>query len=192
MFRDLSFSLNMDTNSSQEEFENIIKYLKEELAGLRTGRANATMVENIIVDAYGSKMALKGLASINVPDARTIVVDPWDKSVVKEVEKAIINSGKNLNPINEGEFIRVSIPQLTEESRKELAKLVGEKAESARIKVRQLREKLKDQILKAEESKEIAEDARFKAQDNLDKKCAEFNDKIKEMAGEKEREIMTI
>lgn len=182
----------MDINSYQEEFDSVIDYFKEELAGLRTGRANAAMVENIMVDAYGSKMALKGVASINIPDARTIVVDPWDKSLVAEVEKAIRNSGKNLNPVNEGEFLRVAIPALTEESRKEMVKIVGEKAEASRIKIRQLREKIKDEILRAEEAKEIAEDQRFKSQDNLNKKCSDFNDKIKEIAGEKEQEIMRI
>lgn len=182
----------MDINLYQEEFNDIVEYLKEELHGLRTGRANAAMVEGIQVDAYGSKMPLKGVASINIPDARTVVIDPWDKSLIKNVETAIRNSGKNLNPINEGEILRIAIPALTEESRKDMVKLVGEKAEQARIKIRQLRDKIKDEILRAEENNEIAEDQRFKEQDNLDKKCSDFNDNIKRIAGEKEKEIMEI
>ncbi|MBU1179878.1 ribosome recycling factor [Patescibacteria group bacterium] len=182
----------MDLSQYQEEFKSITDFLKEDLAGLRTGRANAAMVENIMVDAYGSKMPMKGVASINIPDARTIVVDPWDKSLVAEVEKSIRNSGKGLNPVNEGNFLRIVIPALTEESRKELVKLAYEKAEAARIKIRQLRERIKDEILKAEENKEIAEDQRFKLQDSLDKKCADFNANIKEMAEDKEKEVMTV
>ena len=182
----------MELSQYQEDFNKIVDYLKEELAGLRTGRANAAMVDNIMVDAYGSKMALKGVASINIPDARSIIVDPWDKTLVKEVENAIRNSGKNLNPANEGEFLRIAIPPLTEDSRKDLVKLVNEKAEQARIKTRQLRDKIKDEILRAEEAKEITEDQRFKSQQDLDKKCGDFNDKIKVIVGEKEKEIMTI
>lgn len=182
----------MDISSYQGEFSKIIEYLKEELAGLRTGRANVAMVENIMVDAYGGKMPLKGVASINIPDARTIVVDPWDKSLVREVENAIRNAGKNLNPVNEGSFLRIAIPTLTEESRKELAKLVGEKAETARIRGRQLRDRIKDEILRAEEAKEINEDQRFRLQDDLDKKTADLNAKMKEMAGEKEMDIMRV
>lgn len=192
MFHVIRFKLSMDIGSYQGEFSKIIEHLKDELAGLRTGRANVAMVENIMVDAYGGKMPLKGVASINIPDARTIVVDPWDKSLVKEVEGAIRNAGKNLNPVNEGSFLRISIAALTEESRKELAKLVGEKAESARIRGRHLRERIKDEILQAEEAKEINEDQRFRLQDDLDKKIADLNAKIKEMAGEKEIEIMKI
>ena len=182
----------MDINLYQEEFQNILNHLKEDLGGLRTGRANAAMVENIMVDAYGAKMALKGVASINIPDSRTIVVDPWDKSLVKEVENAIRNSGKNLNPANEGNFLRIAIPALTEESRKELAKLVGEKAETAKIRGRHLRETIKDEILSAEESKEITEDQRFRLQDDLDKKITDLNAKLKEIAEEKEAEIMRV
>lgn len=182
----------MDINSYREDFKKILNFLKEELAGLRTGRANAAMVEGIMVDAYGTKMALKGVASINIPDARTIVVDPWDKSLVKEVEKAIRDSGKGLNPVNEGNFLRVSIPSLTEESRKQLAKVVGEKSEEARIKVRHLREAIKDEILEAEKNKEIAEDERFKLQEDLDRKVADINAQAKEIAAEKEKEIMTV
>lgn len=176
----------------REDFNKILEFFKGELSGLRTGRANAAMVEGIMVDAYGSKMPLKGVASINIPDAKTIVVDPWDKSLVKEVEKAIRDSGKGLNPANEGNFLRISIPVLTEESRKGLVKVVGEKAEEARIRARHLRESIKDEILEAEKSNDIAEDERFKLQEDLDKKIADINATIKEMAMEKEEEIMRI
>lgn len=182
----------MDIQSYKGDFKKITDFLKEELGGLRTGRANAAMVENIMVDAYGSKMALKAVASINIPDAKTILIDPWDKSLVKEVEKAIRDSGKNLNPVNEGNFLRIVIASLTEESRKQLAKLVGEKAEEARVKARRLREEIKDLVLTAEEAKEITEDQRFKLQQDLDKKVSDVNAEIKAIAEEKEEEIMKI
>jgi len=182
----------MDLSMYREDFNKVLEFLKGELAGLRTGRASAATVEGILVDAYGSKMPIKGLASINISDARTIVVDPWDKSLVKEVEKAIRDSGKGLNPVNEGNFLRISIPALTEESRKALTKVVGEKAEEAKIRVRHLREQIKDDIMTAEEIKEIAEDERFKLQEDLDKKVGDINATIKEIAAEKEKEIMTV
>lgn len=176
----------------REDFKNIVDFFREELSGLRTGRANAAMVEGVFVDAYGSKMPLKGVASINVPDAKTIVIDPWDKSLVAEVEKALRNCGKNLNPINEGNFLRIVIAALTEETRKQLAKIVGEKAEAARISVRHLRENIKDLILDAEKNKEIGEDQRFKLQQDLDKKVVDINAEIKQIAEEKEEEIMKV
>jgi len=182
----------MDINLYKEDFNKILDFFKDELAGLRTGRANAAMVEGIMVDAYGSKMPLKGVASINIPDAKTIVIDPWDKSLVKEVESALRNCGKNLNPINEGNFLRIVISALTEETRKQLAKLVSEKAEAARISARHLREDIKDLILAAEESKEITEDQRFKLQQDLDKKISDVNAQIKSIAEEKEAEIMKV
>jgi ribosome recycling factor len=182
----------MDMQLYKEDFRKIMDFLKEELGGLRTGRANAAMVENIMVDAYGSKMALKGVASINIPDAKTILIDPWDKSLVKDVENALRNCGKNLNPVNEGNFLRIVIASLTEESRKQLAKLVGEKAEDARVKARRLREDIKDLVLAAEDAKEITEDQRFKLQQDLDKKVGDINAMIKEIAEEKEEEIMKI
>jgi ribosome recycling factor len=166
--------------------------LKEELAGLRTGRANAAMVDNIQVEAYGGMMALKGVASISIPDPRSIIIEPWDKTLVKAVEDAIRNAGKNLNPVNEGAFLRVPIPALTEESRRELVKLVGQKAEEAKIRARKVREDVKNEIISAEEKNEITEDERFMMQDQLDKKIADMNAQIKEIAEEKEEEIMKV
>jgi ribosome recycling factor len=176
----------------QEEFVNVIIHFKEELSGLRTGRANAAMVENIVVEAYGGKMALKGVASITIPDSRSIVIEPWDKTLMKDVEDGIRNAGKNLNPVNEGAFLRVPIPALTEESRRELVKIIGQKAEETKIRIRKVREDIKNDVLTAEEANEITEDERFKMQDQLDKKTADLNLNIKEMAEEKEAEIMKI
>jgi len=182
----------MEINIYKDDFNLIIEYLKTELLGIRSGRANAAMLDGIMVDAYGAKTPIKGVASINIPDAHSIVVDPWDKSLVKAIEEAIRNSGKGLSPVNEGQYLRVVISSLTEETRKGLVKLIGEKAEETRIKIRQLRDKIKDDILAAEESNEIAEDQRFKMQDSLDKKVKDINENIKKIVEEKEAEIMKV
>ena len=109
----------------QPEMDKAIKHLDHELAKLRTGRANATLVEDIKVSAYGTQMAIKGLAAISVPDTRLITIQPWDKSVINEIEKAIQNSDLGVNPINDGDIIRIQLPQMSSERRTELLKIFG-------------------------------------------------------------------
>lgn len=179
-------------DSYKNEFEKVISDLKNELATLRVGRANPLMVENILVQAYGSKMPIKQLASVTVPEARTILIQPWDKAVTKDVEKAISEANIGINPVNEGAQIRLTIPPLTEESRKELTKSVGEKMEKTRIIIRQIRDKVRDQITKKEKNKEITEDDKYDLQKKLDDLVRDYNDKIKDLGEKKEKEIMTI
>lgn len=174
------------------EFEHVIDFFTSELNGLRTGRANAAMVEDIPVEAYGSKMEIKGLATITVPDAKTIMIDPWDKGLVKDVEKAIQVSPLGVTPAVDGNGIRISLPPMTEEGRKELVKVVKKKAEDAHVSIRNIREKIRDQIQKMEKDKEIAEDERFRLQDALEAAVKSWNEKIRELAEEKEKEVMTI
>jgi len=176
----------------KSEFQKAIDFYKSDINSLRTGRANAAVVENILVDAYGAKMPVKGLASINIPEARTIVIEPWDKGLIKEMEKAIRLEGTGLNPSNEGNILRLTLPQMTEEARKELIKVLGQKSEAARVQVRKLREEIKEMVIEMEKSKEIGEDERYNLQDELEKVTGEFNDKIMAMREEKEKEIMTI
>lgn len=182
----------MNLNEHKEAFEKVLEHLKKELSSLRTGRATPALVEDLVVDAYESKMQLKSLASITTSDARTIIIEPWDKTVLKNIEKAISEAKIGLNPVVDGTLIRLSMPQLTEESRKELIKVAQKKLEEARAAVRRAREEVKSEILKSEENKEINEDERFKLQDKLDEMTREYNDKIKGMGEEKEREIMTV
>jgi len=165
---------------------------KDELMTLRVGRANPLMVENILVQAYGSRMPIKQLASITVPEARTILIQPWDKIVTKDIEKAISEANIGLNPVNEGAQIRLTIPPLTEESRKELTKSVGEKMEKSRIVIRQIRDKVRDQVAKKEKGKEITEDDKYDLQKKLDDWIKDYNEKIKDLGEKKEKEIMTI
>jgi ribosome recycling factor len=178
--------------TGKDEFQPIIEHFKKELSGIRTGRANSAVVENISVMAYGSAMSVKGVASIGVPDARTITIDPWDKSLTKEIEKGIRDAGVGLNPVNEGTLLRISMPQLTEESRRQLVKVIGEKGEEAREKIRGVREEVKDFIISAMNDGDITEDERYHLQDELEEMVGGFNDQVKEISEEKEKEIMTI
>lgn len=174
------------------EFEHVLEFLKSELNGLRTGRANSSLVEDIPVEAYGGMMAMKGVGSILVPDSKTIMVEPWDKTLLKEIEKAIRQAPIGVNPVVDGSRVRVTLPPLTEESRKELVKIVGKKAEEAHVGVRGVREKIKEKIVRMEKDKEISEDERFRLQEALEAAVKSWNEKIKALAEEKEKEIMTI
>ena len=174
------------------EFEKSLDVLKSELAALRIGRANPLIVENILVESYGTKTPLKQVASINVPSARTLLVQPWDKSIIKDIEKAIIAANIGINPVNEGTQLRLTVPQLTEESRKELVKSAGEKIEKARIAIRQIRDRIKEVIIKQEKDKEITEDDRYGLIEKLDELVKDYNNQIKDIGDKKEVEIMSL
>lgn len=167
-------------------------HFENELKGLRTGRASASMVENVQVEAYGSMTELKGLASISVPDAKTIQIEPWDKGIVKDIEKSLIVADLGMQPNVAGSVIRLSMPPMTEENRKRLAKQAHEIAEQTRITIRNIRESIRDAVQKLESDKAIGEDEKFRMQEELDKKVKEWNAKIEATATQKEEEIMTI
>lgn len=179
-------------NSHQEDWQKILDFFKKELASIRTGRANPAILDGVKVEAYGAKTPLVQLASINIPEARAITVEPWDKNVIKEVEKAIRQADLGINPVNEGGLIRLIVPQLTEESRRQLVKALNEKLEKARISLRSLRDRIKEEILRAEKNKEITEDDRFEQLKQLDETVGEYNKKIEELGADKEKEIMTV
>lgn len=174
------------------EFELVVEHFKMELARLRTARANSGMVEDLKVDYYGTPMPLKQLGSISVPEPRQLVITPWDKNAIPGVEKAIRESELGLNPVNEGDRIRITVPELTEERRRELARVMGKIAEEARVRVRNLREEIVKEIKRKEEAKEISEDERFRQQERLQEIVDDHNKRIKDLAEAKEKEIMTI
>lgn len=174
------------------DLEKAVEHFKQEIASLKTGRANPAILDNIRVEAYGVKTPVNQLASVTIADGRSILVQPWDKSIMKEIEKAIAESDLGLAPANEGEKIRINIPVMTEEARKEIVKVLHQKAESAKIAIRVLRDNIKEQILEAEKNKEFGEDEKFNLMEELDKKASSYNDKIKELTDEKETEIMTV
>jgi ribosome recycling factor len=176
----------------QPKFQQIIDFLKTDVSSLRTGRANPAIVENVMVEAYDSRTNLAGLASISVPDARYILIDPWDKSILKNIEKAIIEAKLGLNPSIQGQQIRISVPAMTEENRKNLVKTLGEKLEHARKSVRNVRDEAKAEIQKAEKEKIVSEDEKYRLLEQLDKTAGGINDRIKHIGEEKEKEIMTI
>lgn len=179
-------------SDSKPQFQKTVDHLKEELAALRTGRAHPALVEKVMVDAYGTLTPLKGVGSVTIPDAKTIAIEPWDANLVKSVEKALLDAQLGMNPTVQGKMIRLVMPAMTEDRRKELVKIVKEKAEEARKSVRSVREKVREKVGEMEKSKQLTEDDRFKAQDELDKMAKEFSALIEKMIEEKEKEIMTV
>ena len=169
-----------------------IAHFGTEIANLRTGRATSALVEDIIVECYGTKMPIKQIAAIHAPEPRLILIQPWDKSIIKEIEKVIISTRPGLNPVTDGDVIRINLPLLTEERRKELVKLLGQYAESARISIRQIRDEAWKTIQELEKEGQIREDDKFRGKDALQEAMDEYNKKIKDIAEAKEKEIMTI
>ena len=182
----------MDIFQFKQHLNNVMESLKRELAGLRTGRATPALVEDIDVDCYGSKTPLKAIAAISNPEPRVLVIQPWDKTLLPAIERAISLSSVGANPIADRELIRLSIPALTEERRKELAKVLGKHVEQARISVRQAREDALRLVDRAEKEKQISEDEKFRRKHEIQKMVDEYNRKIEESAAVKEKEIMGV
>lgn len=176
----------------REQFEKCAEFFKSDIASLRTGRANTAMVEDVTVEAYGTRQPVKAVASISIADAKTLNVEPWDKSLLSAVEKGIRDSSLGINPVNDGRLIRVILPDLTSERRTELLKVLRQKEEHAKISVRKVREEVRDLILEAEKDKDISEDDRYKLQENLEEMVKDFNAKIEDIAKKKEEEIQTV
>lgn len=174
------------------KLEKIVERLKGEVASLRTGRATPALVEDLEVDYYGSKTLLKAMASISSPEPRSLVIQPWDKNAIQPIEKAIQASSLGLNPVTDRDAIRLNIPPLTEERRKELTKFLGKHLEDARIHVRREREEVLKEIDRKEKAKEISEDERFRQKNDIQKIVDEINKKIEDMGTVKEKEIMTV
>ena len=176
----------------KQEFEKSIEYFKQDISSLRTGRATPAIVEDIPIEAYGTRQPLKAVASISVADAKTLNIDPWDKSLMQAVEHGLRISPLGINPVNDGKLIRLPLPELTSERRADLIKVLHQKSEAARIALRKIREDARTEVEMAEEAKEMGEDEKFKMFDEIEKLVKEYNDKIKMIAEEKEKEITTI
>ena len=169
-----------------------IDSLLEEFKKIRSGRANAGLVEGLVVDYYGSKTPLKQLASISVPEPRLIVIQPWDKGALPEIEKAFHTSDLGLNPNNDGKVIRISIPALTEERRKELVKVAKGKAEDARVAIRNIRRDGNEEVKTAEKEGHVSEDDSKKTLDKIQKITDEYIEKINKLLDAKDAEIMEV
>ena len=171
---------------------NSIDALKREFDTIRTGRPNPAIVENVMVEYYGSMVPMNQLASISVSEGRTIVIQPWDKQAIQSIEKSISTGELGLNPANDGSVIRLVIPQLTEDRRKDLVKLVKRKAEDWKVELRNIRRDVLEQIRTMVKSKEISEDESKKAQEQLQKLTDQYVSQVDALAGEKEGEVMSI
>jgi len=177
---------------TKPRFTNAVEFLQGELSTIRTGRATPALVEDIMVEAYGVETPIKGLATINVPDAKTLVVDPWDKSVLKDIEAALQKADLGINPVVDSNILRLVMPEMTEENRKEMVKKMKEKLEEAKVKIRSAREEARSRITQMEKDKEISEDEKYKYQEDLDKATKDHSEKIDQIGKSKEEEIMTI
>lgn len=178
--------------SHQNDFNRVIDFLKREISELRTNRASSALVENLIVEAYGVKTPLKQLAAISIPDLRMIQIEPWDKNILKEIEKSFLISDLGLTPIIKDGVIQIVLPALNEERRKELIKNLHQKAENARISLRNIRDKIRDEIVKKMKNREIGEDEKYRFFKELDEKTSQLNEEIKNLVEKKEKEIITV
>ena len=167
-----------------------LDFLKEEYANIRAGRANPHLLDKIRVDYYGTQTNLQGVANVSVPEARVIMIQPWESKMIKEIEKAINIANLGINPSNDGKVIRLTFPELTEDRRKELAKDVKKKGEAAKVAIRNIRRDANDAIKKA--GKEISEDETKKMETDAQKMTDKFIETIDKTVEEKTKEIMTV
>ena len=183
---------NFDINELKRRMQGATQSLKHELGGLRTGRASASMLEPVQVEAYGSHMPLNQIATISVPEPRLLSVQVWDKSMVKAVEKAIVDSNLGLSPATEGQVLRLRIPELNEERRKELVKVAHKYAEAAKVAVRHVRRDGMDTIKKLEKNHEISEDDQKRMDNDVQKATDAMISEIDQLLAGKEKEILTV
>ncbi len=176
----------------KQDLAKIIEQYQQELKSVRTGRANPQIVEDLMIDYFGTMTPIKQAANVSASDARTIVIAPWNKDSLVDIEKAINESDLGINPVNDGEVIRLSFPPLTEERRVELTKVVGQKSEEARIKVRKLREKVRENLQRDEKDGKISEDDKIRKEKELQQVIDEYNQKIEDIHKKKEEELMTV
>ena len=175
-----------------EKMNQSINIYRKDLSKIRTGRASLSLLDGIKVEAYGSSMPLNQVATLTIPESRMIAIQPWDPQLTGAIEKTILKSDLGLTPANDGKIIRITIPQLTEERRKELVKMVKKISEEYRVAVRNSRREAIDSLKKQKNNKEISEDELFKLQDEAQKVTDDFIQKIEAILAEKEKEVMEV
>ncbi|QGY79727.1 ribosome recycling factor [Sphingorhabdus lacus] len=180
-----------DKTDVERRMKGAVESLKSDLSGLRTGRANVTLLDPVVVEVYGSNMPLNQVATVSAPEPRMLTVQVWDRSNITPVEKAIRSAGLGLNPITDGQTLRLPIPDLTEERRRELAKLAGQYAEKAKIAIRNVRRDANDGLKTDENKKEISEDERKRLETEVQKMTDEMIKAVDDAATHKEKEIMS-
>ncbi len=185
MFRDVK-------NKTKEKMEHTIEVFKKEIVAVRTGRASIAMFEGIMVDYYGTPTPVTQVATFSIPESRLIVIQPWEQRMIPEIEKAIQSSSLRLTPTNDGKVIRIPIPPLTEERRKELVKIVRKMAEDSRVAIRNIRREANEEIKKKGKEESISEDEVKRAQEDIQKLTNEYIRRIDEILEKKEQEIMEV
>ena len=184
--------MNVDFNEFSVRMGKALDHLQDEFGAVRAGRANAKVLDRITVEYYGSETPLNGVATISTPDARTLVIQPWDTTLLKEIQKAIQTSDLGINPQNDGKVIRLVFPQLTEERRKELTKQVKRYAEEAKVAMRNIRRDGMDYIKKLKKNSEITEDEQKKAEKELQDILDKYIKQADDATAAKEKELMSI
>ena len=184
--------MSVDFNEYSRKMEKTLDVLAENFGAVRAGRANAKVLDRITVEYYGSETPLNGVATISSPDARTLVIQPWDTKLLKDIQKAIQMSDLGINPQNDGRVIRLVFPQLTEERRKDLTKQVKKYAEDAKVAMRNIRRDGMEYIKKLKKNGEITEDEQKKAEKDLQDMLDRFIKKVDDMTAAKEKELMAI
>jgi ribosome recycling factor len=175
---------------TEDKMKKALEATDREFSEVRTGRASPHLVEGLMIEYYGTHTSLKQIASISIPDARLIVIQPWDKNALPEIEKAILKSNIGIMPTNDGKVIRLAIPQLSKERREELSKVVKDMTEAGRISLRTIRHEAKSAIEAAEKNKQIAEDEKFNGLDQLQKLTENYTKKIEDHLAAKQKELM--
>ena len=175
-----------------EKMKKTLEIVHKEFAGIRTGKASPALVDNIMVDYYGTPTPIKSLAGISIPEPRMIVISPWDPSSLQAISKAITSSNIGINPVIDGKVIRLPIPELSEERRKELIKIVKKKAEEGKIALRNIRREINDSIKKMEKDKKITEDEKFEGEKKVQEITDKFIKEIDDLLKHKEKEILEI
>ncbi len=182
----------MNTNEIKNELSKILNKFSEDLKAIRTGHVSSLLVENILVDYYGAKTALKQVANITVPDARLIVIEPWVKENIKDVVAAISAADLGANPVSDGVAVKLVFPPLNEEERRKTVKLLNQRTEKAKVFIKMFREEQRERIKKQEKNKEISEDEKFRLEKELQKAIDDCNKQLEKITEEKEKQIMTV
>ena len=177
-------------SETRQKMEKTSDSLNQEFKKMRTGRASVSILEGIKAECYGTQMRLNQISSISIPESRLLTIQPWDQSIIGNIEKSILKSGLGLTPVNDGKLIRISIPPLTEERRKELAKMAKKMAEESKVSIRNQRREANEMLKELKKESEISEDEMYKYQDKVQKITDEFIEKIDEIRKEKEQEIL--
>jgi len=184
--------LNDVFEDARDRMGKVLEDLRSEYKRVRTGRASVSLVESIRADYYGTSTPLNQLATLTIPDPRTIVIQPWDQSAVGDVEKAILKSELGLTPMNDGKIVRINVPPLTQERRRELVKVIKKMAEDHKVAVRNIRRDANEMIKDLKKEKEISEDDQFRGQEEIQKITDDFIQKLDEEYAGKEKEVLEI